>query len=64
MKYKKLTDDNANYLALVSHYPDYEKSELKNGGYATVTYVYFRRTARLKFYFSKYLSMKLSTVFQ
>ena len=39
MKYKKLTDDNANYLALVSHYPDYEKSELKNGGYATVTYV-------------------------
>ena len=39
MKYKKLTDDNANFLALVSHYPDYEKSELKNGGYATVTYV-------------------------
>lgn len=25
MKYKKLTDDNANFLALVSHYPDYEK---------------------------------------
>lgn len=29
MKYKKLTDDNANYLALVSHYPDYEKVNLK-----------------------------------
>lgn len=39
MKYTKLTDDNADYLALVAHYPNYEKSELKNGGYATVTYV-------------------------
>ena len=29
----------ANFLALVSHYPNYEKSELKNGGYATVTYI-------------------------
>ena len=27
------------YLAMVAHYPDYEKSELKNGGYATLTYV-------------------------
>lgn len=39
MKYTKVTDDNASYLSLVAHYPNYEKSELKNGGYATVTYV-------------------------
>lgn len=39
MKYKKITDENGEYLALVSHYPNYEKSELKNGGYATLTYI-------------------------
>lgn len=37
--YKKLADDNANYLAFAAHYPDFENSELKNGGYATVCYV-------------------------
>ncbi len=39
MKYKKLVDDNADVMSLVAHYPDYENSELKYGGYATVTYV-------------------------
>ena len=39
MKYKKPVDENGSYLALIAHYPDYENSELKNGGYATLTYV-------------------------
>ena len=39
LKYKKLTGDNADYLSIVAHYPDYENSELKNGGYSTLTYV-------------------------
>lgn len=37
--YKKLADDNGDYLAFIAHYPDFENSELKNGGYATVCYV-------------------------
>ena len=36
IKYKKLAGDDCDYLALVAHYPDYENSELKDGGYATV----------------------------
>ncbi|MDE6506253.1 MAG: glycoside hydrolase N-terminal domain-containing protein [Eubacterium sp.] len=39
MKYKKVTSSSGDMLALISHYPDYENSELKNGGYATVTYI-------------------------
>lgn len=39
LKYKKLVGENSDYLAFVAHYPDYENSELKNGGYATVVYV-------------------------
>ncbi|MGN0521016.1 MAG: glycosyl hydrolase family 95 catalytic domain-containing protein [Eubacterium sp.] len=39
LKYKKLVSDSADSIALVAHYPDYENSELKNGGYATLTYV-------------------------
>ncbi len=39
LKYKKITDDNADSIAFVAHYPNYENSELKNGGYATLTYV-------------------------
>lgn len=39
LKYKKVTAADGSYLALVAHYPNYENSELKNGGYATVTYV-------------------------
>lgn len=39
MKYKKVVDINANSISMVAHYPNYENSELKNGGYATTTYV-------------------------
>lgn len=39
LKYKKLVDDEANALTFVAHYPNYENSELKAGGYATVCYV-------------------------
>lgn len=39
LKYKKPVDENAEYLSLIAHYPDYKNSELKNGGYATLTYV-------------------------
>ncbi len=39
LKYKKLVGDDCGYIAFVAHYPDYENSELKNGGYATVIYV-------------------------
>ncbi len=39
MRYKKVVDINANTISLVAHYPNYENSELKNGGYATTTYV-------------------------
>lgn len=39
LQYKKLVDQDANALTFVAHYPDYETSELKDGGYATVCYV-------------------------
>lgn len=39
MKYKKLVGDDGEYIAMVAHYPSYENSELKNGGYATMIYV-------------------------
>lgn len=39
MKYKKIVGDDGEYIAMVAHYPSYENSELKNGGYATVIYV-------------------------
>lgn len=39
LKYKKVIGDDCEYLAFVAHYPDYENSELKNGGYATLVYV-------------------------
>lgn len=39
LKYKKLVSDNGDSIALVAHYPDYKNSELKDGGYATLTYV-------------------------
>lgn len=39
LKYKKLVGDSCEYIGYVAHYPDYENSELKNGGYATVIYV-------------------------
>ncbi len=39
MRYKKLVDENADYIAQIAHYPDYENSELKNGGYCGFTKV-------------------------
>lgn len=39
LKYKKIVGENCEYIGFVAHYPDYENSELKNGGYATVVYV-------------------------
>lgn len=39
MVYKKIVDENADTISLIAHYPNYDNSELKNGGYATVTYV-------------------------
>lgn len=38
-RYKKVTASDGSYLGIVAHYPDYKNSELKNGGYATVTYI-------------------------
>lgn len=39
IKYKKTADKDGNYLAFSAHYPEFENSELKNGGYTTVVYV-------------------------
>lgn len=39
LKYKKLIGKDNDYLAFAAHYPNYENSELKNGGYATVVYI-------------------------
>lgn len=39
LKYKKEATENADSIAFIAHYPDYDNSELKNGGYATLTYV-------------------------
>lgn len=39
LKYKKLVGGDCEYIAFAAHYPDYDNSELKNGGYATVIYV-------------------------
>ena len=39
LRYKKIVPENSDYIAFIAHYPNYENSELKNGGYATLTYV-------------------------
>ena len=39
MQYKKLVDDDATYIAQIAHYPAYENSELKDGGYCGLTKV-------------------------
>ena len=39
IQYKNIVNDGADTIAMVAHYPDYENSELKNGGYATLTYI-------------------------
>ena len=35
--YKKLSDDEGSFIAMVAHYPAYEGSELSEGGYAGMT---------------------------
>ena len=39
MRYKKLVGENADFIAQIAHYPEYENSELKNGGYCGFTRV-------------------------
>ena len=39
LQYKKVTAEDGSALGLIAHYPDYENSERKDGGYATLTYV-------------------------
>lgn len=39
LRYKKIVDSEADYIAQVAHYPSYEGSELTDGGYAGVTRV-------------------------
>ncbi len=39
MQYKKLVDEDCNYIAQIAHYPSYENSELKDGGYCGLTKV-------------------------
>lgn len=39
MQYKKIVDSGANYIAQIAHYPNYENSELKNGGFVGLTYI-------------------------
>lgn len=39
MQYKKTAGESGEYIAFVAHYPNYENSELKYGGYATLTFV-------------------------
>ncbi len=39
MQYKKLVDDEATYIAHIAHYPSYENSELKDGGWCGFTKV-------------------------
>lgn len=38
-RYKKFVNDNADYIARISHYPSHDGSELAEGGYAGVTRV-------------------------
>lgn len=39
LRYKKLVDPNADYIAQIAHYPSYPGSELIDGGYAGLTRV-------------------------
>lgn len=48
LKYKKTVSEGADSLALVAHYPDYENSELRNGGYATLTYIVVQNGSKEK----------------
>ena len=40
IRYKRTVDGSLEYLGFVAHYPSYEGSELKDGGYATVSYIF------------------------
>lgn len=40
IRYKRTIDDDLEYLGFVAHYPSYEGSELREGGYATVSYIF------------------------
>lgn len=39
LQYKKLAGESGDYVAMTAHYPSFNSSELKNGGYATLTYI-------------------------
>ncbi|MBD3917204.1 glycoside hydrolase N-terminal domain-containing protein [Paenibacillus sp. PR3] len=39
LQYKKIVDENAQYIAQAAHYPSYPLSEWKNGGYAGLTQI-------------------------
>lgn len=39
LEYKKLVDEEGNYIAEIAHYPTYKGSELAEAGYATLVYV-------------------------
>ena len=39
LKYKKIVGEDCDYISFVAHYPDYETSELREGGYSTTVYV-------------------------
>jgi len=39
LQYKKLVADDCSYIALVAHYPEFEGSELAEGGYAGVSWI-------------------------
>ena len=39
LKYKKLAGEDCDYISFVAHYPNYENSEFKEGGYSTTVYV-------------------------
>ncbi|MGN0243877.1 MAG: glycosyl hydrolase family 95 catalytic domain-containing protein [Lachnospiraceae bacterium] len=39
-RYRKIVDENGTYIAQVMHYPNYPRSDLKNGGTAGVSRVY------------------------
>ncbi len=40
LRYRKIAGENGEFLAQVAHYPNYEHSDLKEGGYAGVTRIY------------------------
>lgn len=39
LRYKRIAGDNLEYIAQIAHYPSYPNSELKEGGFAGVSYI-------------------------